>query len=67
MVNPVLMFLAVDATSRAVQKPVRLARKDGEAAVIAEGLASGDRVVTSGQLRIAAGTPVAIVAAEARN
>lgn len=58
---------AVDASNRAVLKPVRLARKDGETAVIAEGLASGDRVVTSGQLRIAAGAPVAIVAAEARN
>ncbi len=58
---------AVDAANRAVLKTVRLARQDGDTAVVAEGLASGDRVVTSGQLRIVAGAPVAIVAAEARN
>ncbi len=57
----------VDQTGRAALSLVRVARKEGDEAVIASGIAAGDRVVTSGQLRIAAGTPVVIAAPVSRN
>ncbi len=57
----------VDQSGRAALSPVRVARKEGDQAVIASGLATGDRVVTSGQLRIAEGTPVVVTAPISRN
>jgi multidrug efflux system membrane fusion protein len=44
-------------------RPVVVARRIGEQAVIQEGLRPGERVVTDGQLRLAAGVKVAIQAA----
>ena len=39
---------------------VSVARTDGERAIIAKGLAKGERVVTRGQLRLGPKTPVQI-------
>jgi multidrug efflux system membrane fusion protein len=41
-------------------RPVRVERTDGERAVVASGLARGERVVTRGQLRLGPKTPVQI-------
>lgn len=41
-------------------RPVLVARRSGDLAVIERGLRPGDRVVTDGQLRLAAGTRVAV-------
>ncbi len=57
----------VDQSGRAALSLVRVTRKEGDRAVIASGLSPGDRVVTSGQLRIATGTPVVIAAPVSRN
>lgn len=44
---------------RAAVVPVRVARTVGDTAILAEGLAGGEQVITSGQLRLANGVPVA--------
>lgn len=51
------VFIA-DETGRARQVKVEVARGDGDDVVIRKGLNPGDRVVTSGQLRIINGTPI---------
>lgn len=50
----------VDANSIARQTAVTVARALGEEVVIASGLKPGDKVVTSGQLRLVNGTPVQV-------
>jgi multidrug efflux system membrane fusion protein len=45
----------VDAGSHALQRPVRVERADAERAVIASGLAAGERVIVDGQSRVLPG------------
>jgi membrane fusion protein (multidrug efflux system) len=54
----------VDEASQAERRPVRLGPWDGQAWVIHEGLFGGDRVVVSGLVGMAPGTPVAARAAD---
>lgn len=42
----------------AEQRPIEIASTQGEIAIVTSGLSSGDRVVTRGQYRLQAGTPV---------
>jgi len=48
--------------STAEQRPVQVSRTQGDIAVIEKGVTGGERVVTSGQLRVAPGTPLQILA-----
>lgn len=52
----------VKTDSTATQRPVEVSRVQGDLAVIAKGLEAGERVVTSGQLRVAEGVPLQILA-----
>ena len=47
------------------QRPVRVSRSEGEEALIADGLAAGERVVTDGASRLTRGTRVSIKPAKA--
>jgi multidrug efflux system membrane fusion protein len=53
--------VAGDAT--AATRPVTIERVAGDLAVVATGLAPGDRVVTDGQLRLRAGAKVEVITA----
>lgn len=48
------------ADSTAASRPVRVSRSDDEYAVIADGLAPGDVVITDGQFRLAPGSKVVV-------
>lgn len=48
----------ISADQRVSVRPIRVARIEGELAVIADGLVAGDRVVTEGQSRLRAGARV---------
>lgn len=48
----------IAADQRVSMRPIRVARIEGQQAVIAEGLGAGDRVVTEGQGRLRAGARV---------
>lgn len=48
----------ISADQRVSMRPIRVARIEGQQAVIAEGLAAGDRVVTEGQGRLRSGARV---------
>ncbi len=48
----------ISADQRVSMRPIRVARIEGQQAVIAEGLGAGDRVVTEGQGRLRAGARV---------
>jgi multidrug efflux system membrane fusion protein len=47
------------------QRPVRVSRTEGDEALVADGLAAGERVVTDGASRLARGTRVSVRAAKA--
>ncbi len=53
-------FVFVVRDGRAVIVPIKVARTIGEEVVVASGLNGGERVVTSGQLRLADGVPVSV-------
>ena len=53
-------FVYVIRDNRAVVVPIKVARTIGEEVVVASGLNGGERVVTSGQLRLADGVAVTI-------
>ena len=53
-------FVFVVRDNRAVIVPIKVARTIGEEVVVASGLNGGERVVTSGQLRLADGVAVTI-------
>ena len=55
----------VKSDRRVEQRPVRVERTRGEAAVIAGGLKAGEQVVTDGQMQLEDGTPVEVSAAAA--
>ncbi|HSD61081.1 MAG TPA: efflux RND transporter periplasmic adaptor subunit, partial [Burkholderiales bacterium] len=42
------------------QRPIRVSRSEGDSALVAEGLAAGERVVTDGASRLTAGAKVSI-------
>lgn len=52
-------YVFVVRDGRAAVAAVRVARTMGDLAILAEGLTGGEQVITSGQLRLANGTPVA--------
>jgi membrane fusion protein, multidrug efflux system len=56
----------IDENGRARIAQVSVARTAGDLAVITAGIVAGDRVITSGQLRLANGTPVRIEGAAPR-
>ncbi len=51
----------VKPDSTATLRPVQVSRVNGDIAVITQGLAAGERVVTSGQLRVTEGVPLQIL------
>jgi multidrug efflux system membrane fusion protein len=55
-------FVYVVRDNRAVVVPIKVARTIGEEVVVASGLNGGERVVTSGQLRLADGVAVTVSA-----
>jgi membrane fusion protein, multidrug efflux system len=50
----------IDSTGSAIQNPVRVARTVDSLSVIASGLKEGERVIISGQSRLAQGSKVSI-------
>lgn len=52
------VFTVKDGRAAVVQ--VKVARTVGDVAILSEGLAGGEQVITSGQLRLAAGVPVTV-------
>lgn len=63
-VGPNGNFLYIVGEDRKAEiRPVKVAYQDDTLAAISEGLKAGERVVTEGQLRVVAGSPVAIAGA----
>ena len=51
---------AVDAESKAVLKPIELGREVEGGWIVAKGLASGDRIITEGVIKVRPGAPVTL-------
>jgi membrane fusion protein (multidrug efflux system) len=56
----------VNAESKAEPRPVELGDWHGEAWIVNSGLASGDRVIVDGVMKIGPGSPVAIAESQPR-
>ena len=54
-----LYVYAVGANSTVTRKPVEISHDNGQTAVVTNGVAAGDRVVTDGQSRLQEGVRVA--------
>jgi membrane fusion protein (multidrug efflux system) len=56
----------VDSESKAEPRPVELGDWHGEAWIVTAGLASGDRVIVDGVMKIGPGSPVAVAGTQPR-